>query len=224
MRFVPTNNGGTLELDAKQSFFFKKTTLKGFRDFDWRILPPYAFGSPIARMLYGCYFLMKVVRAAPGPITVSLAGGHLRGNFFAINVPAGEKHYVNAHYIAGFSDGFKSIHTHIKLAPVYWCVHKWFFAVFEGPGTVLLYAPSPIETTNAVDLQPERVVSFNIERSFAAVAPQPKGVLSQLANVFSREIIWHFLEDGDTVSITHCSDEASPPEGFWGWLKHLAAR
>ncbi len=215
-------NTAHVTMDPGERFFFKGSHLRGVSAFNWSLVPPYPFGSPIARALHGCYFGMKYVDADTETRGVAITGHHPRGSFISIDVPPGHQYYVNARLLAGFSSRFEKIHTHIKVAPVYWCVKKHFFPVFTGPGNILLYSASPIQDSAALEFQPERIAAFNIQRRFQAVPPAPTTVASQGINVFSRETIWRFLDGGQTFVESHNFEEAHAGKGSLGHvLKHI---
>ena len=145
--------------------------------------------------------------------TIPVAGPRERGTFYAISIPKGEKYYISFSRIAGFSASLKGPHTHIKFAPVYWCLREHFFPVFEGPGEVLLYGPSPIREAPENDFQPERVLAFNVSRRFTAILPLSKRFWSQVANVLWGKIIWHFIDTGTAVVESHSYGEAEGNRG-----------
>ena len=224
MHVTTDANRASLMLEPGEHFFFKKSMLQGQAQFDWCLRPPYPFGSPIARMLCGSYFWMKKIAARDKQMTIELAGIFARGSFHSIVIPSGEKFFINPHLLAGFSGGFKSVHTHIKVAPVYFCVRKHFFPVFEGPGTVIFYSVSPIQESEELHFQPERLVAFNIARQFTAITPQPSTIASQVYNVFSHELIWRFLVPGTTVAESrshHESAQGGDSHRFRQLVKHL---
>ncbi len=210
---------------AGEEFFFKGSLLKGHARFDWRLVPPYPLGSPIARLIHGWYFGMRRVAGVGEASSIPLLGHHARGNFKSIDIPAGEKHFVDARVVVGFSGATNSVHTHIKIAPVYWCLRKHFFTVFEGPATVLLYGPSPIEASEAIDFQPEQVLAFNIQRPFIAALPAPTTQISHVANVFFGQILWRFLEGGETVieNRIYESGDSSRSHRLWRTIGHFLA-
>lgn len=222
MKIETDANVAHVALEPGERFFFKGSHLRGVSSFNWSLVPPFPFGSPIARTLHGCYFGMKYVDAGTEARGVAIIGHHPRGSFYSINVPPGHQYYVNARLLAGFSSRFERIHTHIKVAPVYWCVNKHFFPVFTGPGKILLYSASPIQGSEALEFQPERIAAFNIQRRFRAVPPEPTTMASQGFNVFSHEIIWRFLDDGQTFAESHNYEKAHAGKGSLGRvLKHF---
>ena len=72
---------------------------------------------------------------------------------------------------------------------------------------MLIYSESPIEECQETEFQPDRLMAFNINRSFYPLAPQPTALLSKLANLFSTEVIWVFKEGGITVATRHTVDQ-----------------
>ena len=201
-------NSAVLTLEPGETFYLKNTVLRGVKDFNWCVIPPYFLGSPIVRILYGSYFKMRCVKAPQDqPRQVSLRGVHARGNFHAIKIAPKEKYYVNGHYLAGFSDGLGGLCTHIKFRLGFWMLRRHFFPVFTGPGTVLIYSESPIEEAQDKEFQPDRLMAFNIDREFFPLAPQPTALWSKLANLFSTEVIWVFKDDGISIATRHTVDK-----------------
>ena len=204
MDISTSGNTASLCLKPGERYFFKKSILSGYRNFNTCVSPPFPAGSPIARIIHRCYFGMKTVAATQSPLEVSLTGYYPQGEFYALNIPAGQRHYVNLRNLVGFCDQLVSIHTRIKFALPYWCLAEHFFPVFEGPATLLLYSRSRLERSTLVEYAAERIVSFNTTRPFRPTSPRPTSFASMAYEIsLSKEVIWHFLEPGDTIVETY---------------------
>jgi hypothetical protein len=222
MDFEHRHNGVTIGLVPGEKFILSRHMLKGVSKFDTKWMPPFPFGSPFFRMFYGSYFAMREVEAQDCRIRVQ--GTYARGNFFVLKMEVGKHYCVSGHCLAGFSGDVKALHTHIKFQLPYWLLLRHFFPVFEGPGAILLYSKSDFEETEAMEFDSERVVAFDISRSFLPVPPSPKGVLSKIYNLmWSREVIWHFEDAGTTVAEmhTHADSEGRDESFVWRWTKHI---
>ena len=111
---------------------------------------------------------------------------------------------MNMRNVVGFCDRLRSIRTRIKFSLPYWCLAEHFFPVFEGPATVLLYSRSSLASNPTLDFAAQRIVSFNARRRFRPTAPRPTSLGSIAYEMsFSKEVIWHFLEPGETVVETY---------------------
>jgi hypothetical protein len=215
-------NSAIVRLEKDERFYFKKSILTGYPHFDWCLLPPFPAGGPILRILHQSYFGMRSVRGFEKSAEVPVTGYYQRGNFRGLVIPPGEKHYVNARHLAGFSAATQSISTHIKLHPVFWCLQEHFFTVITGPSTVLLYSPSSFVEREDLVFEAPRVVSFNIRRRITASTVQPRSFVSSCINIFDRTVYLRFLDDGTTLAEAHHEGAAhtfSPRE----FLLHLLA-
>jgi hypothetical protein len=208
MRVDLDQNAAVLTLTKGESFYLKPDVLRSTTHFDWCITPPFPLGSPIARIMHGCYFGMRKVKASSEDVSVRVTGTNAVGGFRALDVLAGESFYVKAHNLAGFSSTFDDLHTHVRFAPVFWCLRKHFLPVFSGPGTVLIYSSSPMQESTAREYQPESVIGFNINRPFTAAIPNPSESTSQVVNLFSRAIVWRFQDEG-TCLVENRTEEES---------------
>ena len=222
MRIEAASNRATLFLEDGDTFYFKPSILTGYPHYNVCFVPPHPYGSPIMRIIYRSYLLMKKVDARGSSKEVSVNGYFPRGNFHSLTVPAGERHMVNARHVAGFCGKTAAIHTHIKFHPAFWCFREHFFSVFHGPATVLLYSRSGFESTTADEYTPSRIVSFNITRRLTPITPQPTSPLSLIYNVFSTEVIWKFIDPGVTIAETHHGEPGSESLSVWEVVKHLA--
>lgn len=200
MELATLGNSAAVHLQPGDRYYFKNAILTGHRNFNTCISPPFPTGSPIARILHRCYFGMKVVEGGRAGQAVSLTGYYPQGEFRTLNIPAGEQHYVNLRNLVGFCDQLTSIHTRIRFGLPYWCLAEHFFPVFEGPATVLLYSRSRLELSPGLEFAAERIVSFDSRRRFRPTAPRPTSLASMAYEIsLSREVIWNFLEPGETI-------------------------
>jgi len=223
MDFRFSQNRVDISLKQDEKIFLRGRALRGVKEFNWLFFPPFPLGSPIIRVFYGSYFLMREMGGMADRKTFSINGTNARGNFHAVQLEPGERYYVSGRNLAGFSSDIRSLHTHIKFQMQFWFLEKHFFPVFEGPGYVLIYGKSAFETTEALSFQPERIVAFNVDRSFRVAAPQPSRLTSQIINLFSREVVWEFLDEGRTVVEAHNPDVDEDDEGnaLWNMVKHI---
>jgi hypothetical protein len=204
MDLTTLGNSATLRLQPGERYHFKNAILTGHRNFNTCVSPPHPGGSPIARIIHRCYFGMKVVEGGRAGQEVSLTGYYPQGEFYALTIPAGERHYVNLRNLVGFCDRLASIHTRIRFSLPYWCLAEHFFPVFEGPATLLLYSRSRLERSAQQEYAAERIVSFNVRRRFRPTAPTPTSFASMAYEIsLSKEVIWHFLEPGETIVETY---------------------
>lgn len=218
-----SDNSATITLSKAQNFFVKPALLKGFRDYDWTLPPPHFTGSPIQRLYHRVYIMKEVATGANQDLKVKIIGNYPRGQFKSIKLETGEKYCIGIRYLAGFSDGLRSIHTRIRFSPAYWLLHEYFFSVFEGPGTVLLYSPSGFEESNRTEFQTARLAAFQAGKKFKPVSPRPKKMFSQLINLlFSHEVIWQFEQPGFVIAETINPDPSGKNGNFLKVaLKHL---
>lgn len=222
MEILPGNNRAEVKLKKGDTYFFKPAILKGFVDYDWRLIPPHWSGSPFLRIIHRNYFLIKEVSCVESEKAIPLTGYYPRGSFYSLTVGHGEHYCVNIRNLVGFSGNIRSIHTHIKLQPVYWCLREHFFSVFEGPGTILFYSKSPIEPTENHDFDAARILAFDIKRRFTVVAPQPRSAVSWMLNIFSDAIVWRFIDSGTTIADSHIEpSEAFEKPSFSELLSHF---
>lgn len=223
MKFELSQNRVVITLGKSERFLVRGRLVRGIKAFDWAFPPPFPFGSPFIRLIYGTYFGMRALAGAKGGASFVINGLSHRGNFHVIHLQPGEKMYVNGSNVAGFSASLQSLRTHIKWQLPFWFLRKHFFPVFEGPGTVLLYGKSKFETTCRQTFQPERIVAFDIARSFRVSAPQPTTRSGQMFNLFSSEVIWEFLDPGETVVEVYNPNPSEDDEGsaLWHAIRHV---
>jgi hypothetical protein len=207
-------NAAVVTVAKGQAFYFKNTLLQGVTRFNTCYLPKHALGSPFARIWYGSYFALRRVHADQSPVSVTVSGSHRRGNFHRVEIPSGCRYFVEARALAGFCSGVRTIRTKIRFSPNFWLLGKHFFMVVEGPGEVLLYSESPIEVSRGHEFSPKRVLAFEVSRPFRAAAPQPTFFLSRATNLLSKEVVWRFLEEGDTVVESHAMSETGRSHGL----------
>jgi len=222
MNLSTGQNSASIQLDPSEKFYLKPSLLKGFGSFDWAFPPPHPLGSPFLR-LYHRAWILKEVCSGKESLNFQIYGDHSRGNFKSIRLIPGERLCIAIHALAGFSGDLHAIHTRIRFSPVYWLFHEHFFAVFEGPGTLLLYSASSIEETSQTEFQPRRLVVFDAQKKFRPISPQPKRLISQIINLlFSHEVIWQFQTPGKVWAETCSESELKRKGGFFGrFLKHL---
>lgn len=204
MEITTSGNTANIRLGPKEKYFLKDGVLSGFRNFNTLVVPPFMLGSPIARIIHRCYFGMKTVEGTDGGIDVPLAGYYPQGSFYLHTIPAGHRHFVNLRNFAGFCDQIRSISTKIRFSFAYWCLAEHFFTVFEGPGTVLLYSRSGLQSSSSPEYATSRIVCFDATRRFRPTSPTPTSIPSIAYEVsFSNEVIWHFTQPGETVVETY---------------------
>jgi hypothetical protein len=221
MEIHTAHNSASIQLNPGEAFYVKPSLLQGFGTYDWAFPPPHPLGSPFLRLYHGAW-LLKEVLAEGESLNFEVFGDRPRGNFLSLTLTEGEKLCVATRCLAGFSGELPSIHTRIRFSLAYWLLHEHFFSVAEGPGTILLYSPSPLQATGSTEFQPERIIAFNARKKFRPLSPQPRRAFSQLINMFfSHEVIWQFQEAGDVWAET-CTEWAErPPNGFVRFFKHL---
>ncbi len=220
MKIESKGNAAVVTLENSEGFYFKKSILTGYPNFEWCWWPPFPLGGPIMRILNKSYFGMRMVRCHEYQVEVPVTGYHVRGNFYGLSISPGEKHFVSARHLVGFSDATKKICTHIKLHPVFWCLREHFFTVVEGPATLLLYSPSSFVEREDLIFEPKRIVSFNINRSLTASAVQPRTIYSMLRNIVDKTIFLKFVDSGSTLAEAHHETESSR-FGVKEFLVHL---
>jgi len=218
-----SQNRVAITLEENERFYVRGRLVRGIKAFNWVFPPPFPFGSPFIRLIHGTYFGLRELSGTGHREPYVITGLSHRGNFHVLHLKPGEKVYVNGSNLAGFSATLCSLRTHIRFQPPFWFLRKHFFPVFEGPGSILLYSRSKFEVTNRLTFQPERIVAFNIARPFRVSAPEPTTRSSQVFNLFSDEIIWEFLEPGETVAEIYNPDHSEDDEGnaLWRAFKHL---
>lgn len=155
------------------------------------------------RLFYRSYFGMRKVIAKDGPLEIPLSGYFPRGNFQEIDIPAGEKYYINTRHLAGFCGNIPEIHTHIKIHPVFWFLREHFFTVVHGPGKVLLYGNSRFEWRDDFLFETDRIMCFDISRRLTTTTPQSEELYSLLLNIVSSTTYWNFVDPGKTLVETH---------------------
>jgi hypothetical protein len=220
MQIESKGNAAVIRLENGEGFYFKKSILTGYAHFDWCFWPPFALGGPILRILNHSYFGMRQVRCFGPDVEIPVTGYHFRGNFHGLTIPAGEKRFVSARHLVGFSRSTKGIRTHIKIHPVYWCLREHFFTVVHGPSTVLLYSPSAFVERKDLVFETPRVVSFDIRRRLTATTVQPRTLYSLFRNIFDRTIYLKFLDEGVTLAEAH-HEGASSRFSFREFVLHL---
>ena len=204
MEITIAGNSANCRLQPGERYFFKNAILTGYRQFNTCLVPPFPLGSPILRMIHRSYFGMKVVEPKKGAQDIALAGYYPQGAFHTLTIPAGERHYVHMRNLVGFCGNLRSIQTRIKFSLPYWCLAEHFFPIVEGPATVLLYSRSGLATSTSLNYAAERIVSFNARRPFRPTAPTPTSFSSMAYEMsLSDEVIWHFLEPGETIVETY---------------------
>lgn len=210
MNVEPKGNSAVVRLEKGEGFYFKKSILTGYPKFEWCIFPPFVLGGPILRILNKSYFGMREVRCDGQYEEVPVTGYHARGNFYGLSIPPGEKHFVNARHLVGFSHCTKGIRTHIKvLHPVFWCLREHFFTVVEGPSTVLLYSPSSFVMRVEPVFKTQRIVAFNVNRRITASTVQSRTLYSLFRNIFDKTIYLKFVDEGSTLAEAHHEGEPS---------------
>lgn len=199
-------NSLDLTLGVGERIYVKSDLLREPVRMEWRMLPVHPLGSFLGRVIHGLYCGLKYVEGGPTPIGFSLLGSCPRGDFFVVNIPRSREMYVDLRHVVGFTDDIDRIHTKIRLGITYFCLRRHFFYLFQGPGSVILYAPSPFEINRNSSCQPERVVCFDASRAFRARAPSPIKPLSKVINFFRHDVLWEFLDSGETICLAHNPD------------------
>ena len=201
-------NAVEIELFKKEKFYVKDSFLQEVGNHKLNILPkdiPHKWGSVIARCLHDIYWLKSV--DGPGPF--SIRGEHGRGDFFYYSLSDGEEIYILPECVVGFSSEIKNIHTKIHIGPTFFVLKRYFFSVFTGPGHVLLYTPDLFENTENLKLKPERVIAFDIKRSFIAKPLESDDKPTQFMQFFRHDVIWEFRTEGKTLCVKHYKSDAS---------------
>jgi hypothetical protein len=219
MEIKTQQNRTDVVLSSDESFFVKPALLKGFVNYDWTFPPPFPFGSPILRLIHRCWIFKQV----QGNTIIPILGNYPRGNFTVVKLAEGERFFISARHLAGFSGSIRKIKTKIKFSPAFWLFHHHFYTIIEGPGEVLIYGAADFEISKEREFQPSRVVAFKVDKKFRPVAPQPKTVISRVINIlFSHEVIWQFQESGNVIAET-CTEVWGSPRGsgLKRFLKHL---
>lgn len=223
-------NTADVRLEPGETFHFSLRLLRS-REFGLPLIPPYPFGSPLARLIHGCYWLGRF-HARSEAATVHLTGAELPGSFAVLDLAAGERAFVNATAIAGFALGPGAhIQTMLRrlLSPTMWLLGHPLPCVFTGPGQVLLYgrnlrwiapaeAPAP-DVVAVEDLLPNQVMAFPATARFSAVALRGDGgLLSHLYNVTTSQVRWS-IEHPARILV---EDLNRPAWGASRLLLHLA--
>jgi hypothetical protein len=135
------NNTISLSLADEEVIYFRGVLLRG-RSFGIPWFPPYPLGSPIARLLAGCYFLNRASRRADQPL-LQLNGDSGLGRFQVITLTAEDRYFVHPRYLAAFSfTAGGGLHTQLSrlLSPSCWGIHHPLPVVAQGPGQLVVYA------------------------------------------------------------------------------------
>ena len=196
-------NTADVLLEAGETFHFSLHLLRS-REFGLSFIPPFPLGSPIARILHGCYWLGRF-QARTEAATIHLTGVQMPGSFAILELAASERAFVNARAIAGFAlrpGGHIQTMLGRIISPTMWLLGHPLPSVFTGPGQVLLYGQNlrwidppntpPDDGRIAVeDLLPRQVMAFPVTARFSAVALRGDGgLLSHLYNVTTSQVRW----------------------------------
>jgi hypothetical protein len=189
------NNAINLALEAQEVVYFRGDLLRG-RSFGIPWLPPFPFGSPLARLLAGCYFMNRTSYAAQQRL-LQLNGDSGLGRFQVITLASEDRYFVNPRYLAAFSFSTGGgMHTQLSrlLSPSCWGIHHPLPVVVNGPGQLVIYAENLYSTRDGSQTQvipagaqaefiPSQVVAFNCRQSFQVKALHPDdSPLSQVIN------------------------------------------
>ena len=147
------NNTISLSLSEDEVVYFRGELLRG-RSFGIPWIPPYPLGSPIARLIAGCYFMNRASRREDQPL-LQLNGDSGLGRFQLITLTSQDRYFVHPRYLAAFSfSGGGGMHTQLSrlVSPSCWGIHHPLPVVVEGPGHLVVYAenlycsgpPSPL--------------------------------------------------------------------------------
>jgi hypothetical protein len=223
-------NTADVHLAPGETLHFSLRLLRS-REFGLPLVPPYPWGSPLARLIHGCYWLGRF-RARGDAATIHLTGARVPGSFAVLDLAAGERAFVNVAAIAGFALGPGGrIQTLLArlLSPTMWLLGHPLPSVFTGPGQVLLYGqnlrwiepagdPGP-DRVAVEDLLPAQVMAFPAEARFSAVALRGDGgLLSHLYNVTTSQVRWS-IEQPARILV---EDVNRPHWGASRLLLHLA--
>lgn len=189
-------NEADIALEPGEVLHFSGRFLRG-RSFGLTLIPPCPLGSPIARLLHGCYWLDSF-HAPPEGAAVHLTGPSVVGRFQAVQVAAGEHLLLDAARLAAFS--FASggrLHTAVGqlLSPTMWALGHPLPVIASGPGTVVLYGEGLrlAEAQPGEEFIPTQVAACPATTPIAARALSPDArPLGHLANALGREARWVF--------------------------------
>jgi len=181
-------NAISLELDDREVVYFRGEMLRG-RSFGVPWWPPYPFGSPIARLIHGCYLLNRAARRDDQPV-LQLNGPSGLGRFQLITIARDDRYFVHPRHLAAFAFApGGGLHTQLSrlASPSCWGIHHPLPVVVHGPGAVLVYAENLYVATVTMAAQaeyiPDQIVAFDARQPFRVRALHPDhSPLSQVIN------------------------------------------
>jgi hypothetical protein len=183
-----TNNEADLSIEAGETVYFRGSFLRG-RCFGFSLVPPFPWGSPIARLIHGCYF-MNSASSDEEQSSLQLNGDSGLGKFMLLTLGLGDRYFVNPRYIAAFSfSGEGGFHTQLQRlwSPSCWGIHHPLPVIAHGPGNIVIYAENlrvvELESEHAAEYIPNQVVAFDCKQPFAVKALRPdRSPISQIIN------------------------------------------
>jgi hypothetical protein len=184
-------NEADIVMEQGETLYFSLKYLRG-REFGVPAIPPCPFGSPVARIIHGCYWLGRY-RSGSFERRVKLTGPTVVGNFRAVTIESGQSMFINCENLVGFSFGSGgALQTKISqmLSPTMWAIGHPLPVLAIGPARVILYGEGlkEIETEPGAEYVPNQVVSFHAATPFIARALIPdSGVVSHISNAVGRQ-------------------------------------
>jgi len=194
-------NEATFPLSKGETVYFSSRYLRG-SEFGVPSIPPCPLGSPIGRIIHGCYWMAKYTSTADGE-SVKLTGPSVVGQFRTVEIREGQSYFINCEHIAGFTlSGRGRLHTILIgiISPTMWSLGYPLPVIVDGPAHIIMYGEGLLnaQISAGVEYIPSQVVAFDATKSFAARALRPDdGIVSHLANAIGNKLRWEFLETTD---------------------------
>lgn len=174
-------------------------------DAKWRVL--YPLGAPITRLLHGTY-LTWLFRSGSGERSLDLPTLDGAGGFAIVHLLPGERIAIKGKYLAGFSDTISRLNTEFRILSVPGLMLRVpLFVGAEGPGALLLYAPTGIVESSANRFDPTRLVAWRLGAKMMPMLPKYDGCVQTVAHTVLSPVDVE-IEAGDRCLLT---GTAGPP-------------
>ena len=196
-------NQAELNLDPGDVAFFPLRFLRG-RDFGLTVIPPCPAGSPLARIVHGCYWLARL-RADGEGRKVTLLGPEVVGRFVGIQVNPGESYLVDCEFLAALAlKQGGEIQTKVGqlFSPTMWAIGHPLPVIVHGPAHIVLYGEGLRREEAACDSEyiPAQLAALDARVPFEAMALNPdNGLLSHLVNALGSRSRCRLLKAGTAV-------------------------
>ena len=202
----------TVSLAGGERFCYAKTYQAG-GPFGMRVVPPFPFSSPIARLLHGRYVLAEVIAPASGAV-ILLHETQPLNQFHVVRLDKDQHAFINCAHLVGFSfDAGGGIGTqlHRFISPACWIIGHPLPVVAHGPGSVLLSGCRLVEEHGRLDILSRQIVTFDAAARWTVCAPASDARLfSRIWNVLSSQCRILFLDEAIVLrsqvmptSVTH---------------------